>query len=159
MAEPFIEALREAVQEIAESMLFVEVEQKDCRHDKSPMTVDISAILGYSENLRGSFALSAPTDGAISLASALLGEPREELDGELQDAYSEMANMLAGGVQSRMEAQFGAIKMSTPMLIQGHGHQVGSEASFQCVSHDFSLDGKAFCVHIFYHPDELEKLA
>ncbi|MEG3638962.1 chemotaxis protein CheX [Magnetococcus sp. PR-3] len=158
MAERFLGALREAVQEIAETMLFTEVQQGEWRKGNSPLTVAYSAVLGYSESLKGSFALSAPEGGAIALAGALLGEEREQMDDEMEDAFCEMANMMAGGMQSRLEAQLGPVKLSTPVVIQGEGHKVRSEKHYACVSQDFILNGLAFCVHIFYDIESLERM-
>lgn len=158
MAERFLEALREAVQEIAETMLFTEVACGSWRQGGSPLAVAYSAVLGYSGNLRGSFALSAGEAGAMVLASALLGEERSQMDDEMEDAFCEMANMMAGGMQSRMESLLGPVKLSTPMVIQGAGHKVRSEKHYACISQDFSIAAQPFCVHIFYDIESLKSL-
>ncbi|OSM04812.1 chemotaxis protein CheX [Magnetofaba australis] len=158
MPETFLDAVRGAVQEIAETMLFLEIEAKESSHGKSEMPVDVSAILGYSGGLRGSVSLSGPESSVLKLASALLGEEREAFDAEMEDAYSELANMIAGGVQSRLESVFGSIKLSTPVIIRGKNHTVTSDHAFECVNHAFALEGDGFCVNVFYHPDSLQQL-
>ncbi|MBF0284730.1 MAG: chemotaxis protein CheX [Magnetococcales bacterium] len=145
-----VTALREAIQEIAETMLFVEITPKQYDDQRCTLGADTSAVIGYSGALKGSMRLAGPLPSVMKLAGALLGEERDTLDKEMEDAFSEMANMIAGGVQTRLEGTVGTIRMSPPVVISGKNHQVSSDHSFQCVSHQFELDGEPFFTEVFY---------
>ena len=148
--ERFIEVLRESLQEIAETMLFVEITPGAASLDSAGLAVDFSAVVGYSDALRGSTRLGAPRDAALKLASTLLGEEREEMDVEMHDAFAELANMIAGGVQTRLEDTLGSIRMSPPVVIAGRNHLTSGDHSFKCVHANFEMDGLPFFAEIFY---------
>lgn len=150
MADHFLQAVRDAIQEIAETMLFVEIAPGPAGSDRCTMGADVSAVIGYSGAIKGSLRLAGPMPSVLKLASALLGEERDSLDKEMEDGFSEMANMIAGGVQSRLEATVGTIRMSPPVVISGRNHQVSSDRSFHCASHQFELDGEPFFTEIYY---------
>ncbi|OSM04813.1 chemotaxis protein CheX [Magnetofaba australis] len=157
-AESFLIPLREAVQEIAETMLFVGVEPGPSDDESRHRKADFSAVVGYSGSIKGSMRLAAPDGGARELAGALLGEERESMDDEMQDAYAEMANMIAGGLQSRLEESIGHISLTPPVFIDGTGHSVRSDHSFACCSQDFTLEsGETFLCEVYYRLEELEQ--
>jgi chemotaxis protein CheX len=159
MSEQFINALREAIQEIAETMLFVDIVALEATKGRSNLSADVSAVVGYSSALKGSMRLAGPQASAVKLAGALLGEERDAMDKEMEDSFSEMANMIAGGVQTRIETGGmlkGHIRMSPPVIISGTNHQVSSDRSFECVSHQFDLDGNTFFAEIYYSRESLE---
>lgn len=150
MADNIINALKEAVQEIAETMLGVEIQEVSSGTERSTMGADSSAVIGYSGALRGSLRLAGPLVAVLKLAATLVGEERPTLDKEMEDAFAELGNMIAGGVQSRLEADVGMIRMSPPVVISGKNHQVSSDRSFSCISVQFELDGSPFFTEVFY---------
>lgn len=155
MPNRFLDTMTEAILEIAETMLFVEIGQGEPQMTKSTLPGDMSSVIGYSGALKGSLRLGGQTPAVLKLAGALLGEERDEVDKEMEDAFSEMANMVAGGVQTRLLDSFGDIRMSPPVIISGPNHEVTSDRSFDCVSKDFQLDGETFFIEIYYSHDSL----
>lgn len=155
MADHFLSAVREAIQEIAETMLFVEIAPGKADHERCTLGADVSAVIGYSGAIKGSLRLAGPMPSVLKLAGALLGEERDSLDKEMEDAFSEMANMIAGGVQSRLESTVGTIRMSPPVVISGRSHQVSSDRSFNCASHQFELDNEPFFTEIYYSEEPI----
>ncbi|MBF0609942.1 MAG: chemotaxis protein CheX, partial [Magnetococcales bacterium] len=127
MQDKFLQAIRDAIQEIAETMLFVEIIPGESEHARCSLGADVSAVIGYSSSLKGSMRLAGPQKTVLKLAAALLGEERDVLDKEMEDAFSELANMIAGGVQTRVEGELGMIRMSPPVVISGKNHQVSSD--------------------------------
>lgn len=152
-----LEKLQEAIQEIAETMMFVEIVPGESLYCQAELPVDFSAVIGFGQAFRGSLRLAAPTKTALKLASALLMEEREEMDSEMSDAFGELANMLAGGLQTRVEGDLGPISMSPPILISGKNHRSFSDHSFFCVSQTFELEGLAFIAEVFYLEESLQK--
>ncbi|MGN7613756.1 chemotaxis protein CheX [Magnetococcales bacterium HHB-1] len=156
MGERFIVAAKESVTEIAETMLFMEINAKESGPGRSELIGDASAVIGYSGALKGSMRLCGLTPAVLKLAGALLGEERDQLDMEMNDAFAEMANMIAGGIQTRVQDDLGEIKMSPPVIVSGRAHQVSSDHNFSCVNHTFELEGEPFFTEVFYLEESLK---
>ncbi len=150
--------LGEAVQEIAETMLFVEIEAGLITTDQCDIELDYCAIIDFGGSFQGCFCLVATSRAAIKLASALLGEERLEMDEEMADSFGEVANMVAGGFVSRVESRYGAVSMTPPDLIQSGDHPLANEKEWLRVHHGFELDGLPFCAEIYVAPDCVEAL-
>ncbi|MBF0426118.1 MAG: chemotaxis protein CheX [Magnetococcales bacterium] len=151
LTEQFSAALKEAVQELAETMLFKEITPGDGQHAPLDQPVDFSAVVSYSGALQGSLCLSGPEKSVLALASSLIGEEKPCMDPDLEDSFSEICNIIGGGVQTRMEPGLGSISMSPPVVVSGHNHLVvARDACYACVSQLFSMDGKPFFTEIFY---------
>lgn len=150
MKDALLNALTEAVSEIAETMLFVEIIAGEVQIQGELQLADISAVVGYSGGLNGGLRLGGAVAVALKVAGALLGEQREAMDPELQDAFGEMANMIAGGVQTRVEGVFGAISMTPPMVVEGRNHQIAGQHSSHCVCRHFEMDGSCFFCEIYF---------
>ena len=148
--ERCIEVLREAVTEIAETMLFVDIGQGEVNHNCAEITPEYSAVIGYGEAIQGSLHIFGPKSAVLKLSSALLGEVRDEMDAEMCDAFGEMANLVAGGVQGRLEGELGAISLSPPEIISNQSVHRRGEGSRSCISHPFYLEGEGFFIEIFF---------
>lgn len=152
-AKTFLEemgtVIGEAVQEIAETMLFVEIDPATLRLDGCGVAQDYCAVIDFSEGIDGCFCLVAPERAALKLASGLLGEERLEMDPEMLDSFGEVANMVAGGLVSRVEGRYGSVRMTPPELVQGGAHPFAAEGGVFTVHHGFELDGVGFCAEFF----------
>ncbi|MBF0588432.1 MAG: chemotaxis protein CheX [Magnetococcales bacterium] len=150
MSHPFIAVLQEAVQEIAETMLFIEVVPGETANQCAALPDACCAVIGYSGALTGQMRLGGTKAAALKLGGALLGEERDELDADMKDAFAEMGNMIAGGVQTRLEAEMGAIQISPPEVVESDGEHLHCNKDMACVSHLFEMDGVTFFAEIFY---------
>lgn len=86
------------------------------------------AILGATSSMH--LGLTTSQDGARILARAFLGlRGREEVaDRDVVDGMSEILNILAGKVKSRMSARDGSLRLGLPMFVSGAvGHGDGTE--------------------------------
>jgi hypothetical protein len=104
------------------------------------------AILGERNSMH--LGLSTSTAGCQTLARAFLGlRGREEVtDREVVDGMSEILNILAGKVKSRMSTRDGSLKLGLPMFVAGVvGHGDGIEKS----SVDVSLGPVPCRLHVF----------
>lgn len=152
MQEKLLSAAREALDEIAKTMLFLEIAPGKGSDAPGSGDVAISAVVGLGGGLRGSLRLAAGETTAIKLASALMGEPLSELDYDVEDGFAEIANMIAGGAQTRLEAELGEINMTPPIVVTGAGHQAHGDSKEKCVCQEFVVDGLPFFAEIFYLP-------
>ncbi|MBF0124434.1 MAG: chemotaxis protein CheX [Magnetococcales bacterium] len=151
-SDQLVVALRQAVEEIASTALALVITAGDSALQRSQLTSDYTAVISYSGAMDGSFCLSGGLAAVTVLSSALLAEesPRAIMDAEMQDAFSELCNMMAGGVQSRLEATLGSIQMSTPVLIAGANHQIFGDPNSICLNQQFTVADHLFFVEIFY---------
>jgi CheY-specific phosphatase CheX len=86
------------------------------------------SILGAQSSMH--LGIATTTDGARTLARAFLGlrgpDPLAEHD--VVDGLSEILNILAGKVKSRMSSRDGTLKLGLPMFVSGSvGHGDGIE--------------------------------
>jgi chemotaxis protein CheX len=154
-----LEKITEAVEEIASTMFTTPVEpgQKLIKPKTSPFDpadADVSAFIALSDSLNGGIRIAATQEVALMLASALFGMPMETLDAEAKDAYAEIANMIAGGVQTRlMETLKGDIKLSPPMVVEKRAFSIAFQEGLELVQHHFTIEGKPFFVEGFFNLD------
>ena len=145
-------AAQKSLKEIADSMLFLPVEATDALEEMSKMVVDISALIGMSGALQGSIRLAAPDASALAIASALVGEEKTSIDAEAKDAFGEMCNMMAGGIQLRVEERMGKIRISPPLMIVGQGHRTRQDRRSSILVQELKLDGHPFFTEIQFRP-------
>ncbi|MEO5377568.1 MAG: chemotaxis protein CheX [Magnetococcus sp. DMHC-6] len=150
MPDRIIFGMQESVAELAKTMLGVEISPKKNWLEACHIEADASAIIGFSGALQGNLRLAGIENSVIKLAETLLGEPRDTLDEDIQDAFCELANMITGGVQRRIETNIGHIFITPPVFISGKGHRVTGEHGYQCVSQLFDLDDAMFFVEVRY---------
>lgn len=85
------------------------------------------SILGARSSMH--LGLSTTPDGARALTRAFLGlrGPEQLADRDVVDGLSEILNILAGKVKSRMSARDSSLKLGLPMFVSGsvgHGDAV-----------------------------------
>jgi chemotaxis protein CheX len=144
------EVLCESIAEIAETMLFAQVAPGEVAEERVNTEPDYSAAISYSGGIEGGLHLSGSKAAVLKLAAALLGEAREEMDADMCDALGEMANMVAGGVQGRLEGELGTISLSPPEVFAPQSEGRAMDASLACLGHQFALEGETFLVEIFF---------
>jgi len=86
------------------------------------------SILGAKSSMH--LGISTTPEGAQALARAFLGlRGAEQLaERDVVDGLSEILNILAGKVKSRMSARDGTLKLGLPMFVSGSvGHGDGTE--------------------------------
>lgn len=150
MRDQLLAAATDAVQEIAATMLFVEIAPGGTGEGGCGAAMDVSAIVGVSGTIQGSVRLAALEPAALRLASALAGSELTTLEGEAQDAFAELANMITGGIQSRLADTVGPMNLSPPVLVRGSNHQVCGKTDEVRIHRLFSMENTPFAVEIFF---------
>ena len=91
---------------------------------------EISGIIGFSGNFKGSMVLSFPKHTAEIVVAAFAGMPLKEGSPDFADAIGELANMVAGAAKSA----FGpGTTISVPSVVMGAGHVVAPLHGVPCV--------------------------
>ena len=108
---------------VFDTMLGCKLSRKDPYVKGSPSPEhEISGIIGLSGKAKGTVVLSLSEEAALKAASAMMGEPVEELNADVIDAVGEMTNMIAGGAKAQLEKL--EMNLSIPNVITGKGHTV-----------------------------------
>ncbi|HIJ85248.1 MAG: putative chemotaxis protein CheX [Magnetococcales bacterium] len=113
----------ESVAEIFSAYLFLDaspgpVKVSPVGEVYSPPKTEVLAMVGYHGAFDGGMHLAAPEYVACKLSGAFAGIELESMNPEASDAFGELANLVAGGVQTRlMESHgFGEITLTPPTV-------------------------------------------
>ncbi len=117
------DVLLDGAREVFESMVFMPLERSA---HPGPQTEDMVflATITFTGDLEGCFGISSSHPGAQAIAAGMLGmESGASLsDSEIVDALGEIANMIMGGVKTRVQNEIPNIEISIPSVI--HGRQL-----------------------------------
>ena len=117
----FDKVLIESAKEVFETMVFMDLAEAT----EPDQNVEGEALLGsitFKGSLEGCLAICCSTPCAQAIAINMLGmDTTEELSEEdTCDAIGEIANMVMGGVKSRLIETTGNLEVSIPLVTSGH---------------------------------------
>lgn len=151
----------ESVQEIFSAYLFMEAVPGPVRMGKSgdtyaPPQTEILAMVGYSGALVGGMHLASPEYVACKLSGAFAGMELDTLDNDARDAFGELANLVAGGVQTRlMEGHgFGEITLTPPTVAINGEPELNYRDDLESVQQYFKFAGGLMFAECFFLPPE-----
>lgn len=104
-------------------------------------TFDISAIIGIAGDVHGSVVISFPREVVLKLVSAFIGEQKNAIDEDVQDAVGEFVNMITGGAKKNLSAMGVRFKLSIPSVIVGRGHTISRPRNVPCIVLPFAIEG------------------
>ena len=122
LATPFIKAFFDLLPQLG----FQQVKRGNLRvSEKMAVSLDVIAVVGLSQQLRGNVAYAMSQDTAKKFASVMMmGMPVEQLDEMSQSAISEASNMITANAAMTLESQGIAVNISPPTLVIGQGVKV-----------------------------------
>lgn len=122
LAGPFIKAFFE----ILPQMGFQKVERGKLRvQAKLATSMEVTALVGLSQKIRGNVAYAMSKETACKFASVMMmGMPVVEMDEMSQSAISEAANMLTANAAITLEAQGLPVNISPPTLVIGQNVRI-----------------------------------
>ena len=88
---------------------------------------DVSGILGFSGELRGTIVVSCDQDMALATAEAFLGSRPSTINEDVIDMVGELANMIGGSSKDRLGVA--GVELGLPAVISGKGHSVSFQPS------------------------------
>ncbi|MBF0370563.1 MAG: chemotaxis protein CheX [Magnetococcales bacterium] len=163
MKDILIDAIDQSVQEIASTMLFLDVISgpgiaKPSGVPYMPAPSEVSSIVGLSGGVGGGVRLASTKVVACQLSNALAGENLGSFSEDTKDAFAEICNILAGGIKGNMEKSVGEIHLSPPSVILGSDFLINYKSDLESVRHFFSLDGDSFYVEVFFQQEKKKDL-
>ena len=87
---------------------------------------DVTAMIGVSGRIAGSFYLSMDNATALRLVSRMLGQPVRSLGELAQSGVAELANVIAGSASVRLAEQGYPTSIAPPLLLVGAGALLSS---------------------------------
>ena len=87
---------------------------------------EVTAMVGVSGSLAGSFYLSMSETTARALVSKMLGQPTEIFDELAQSGIAEMANVIAGAAGIALAESGMTTDITPPLLLVGAGARLSS---------------------------------
>ncbi|MBF0213706.1 MAG: chemotaxis protein CheX [Magnetococcales bacterium] len=162
MNEEISDAIVESVQDIVNGLLAMEVSH-GVRHAETSLEIlesveglsviqEISAVVGFTGALRGAILLQGSITTALQLVGALVGRPLESLNSESLELVGELADLIAGGMRSRLSSH-GALSMTPPMVVVGSRYSLHNARIFCRSRHFFQVPGGSFIVECQYLKD------
>ncbi|MBF0626482.1 MAG: chemotaxis protein CheX [Magnetococcales bacterium] len=115
-----------------------------------PPEAEVSALVTFNGVINGGIHLFTTRELAVALAQDLAGTPIRELNDEAKDGFGELANMVAGGVQTGLSVDFERINLTPPTLVIGHDYQMAYKSGSHSVKQVFHIPGGSFCVECFF---------
>ena len=110
----------ESTKETFETMIFLPVEKTDGQ-DAPSASVSLICTITFTGQLQGAFSILCGLEGVEKIARAMLmiedDNPMEVPD--ICDALGELANMIIGGIKSRMNDTTPDIQISIPSVTKG----------------------------------------
>ena len=120
MTVSFQDVMLESAKEVFASMVSMPMERTT---DPEPQSEDPAflATLTFTGDVEGCFGITCSCECAQAVATGMLCmEPGSALsDSEVIDAIGEIANMIMGGVKSRVQHEVANIEISIPSVIHG----------------------------------------
>jgi len=122
LATPFIKAFFDLLPQLG----FQQVKRGNLRvTEKMTASLDVLAVVGLSQKLRGNVAYAMSQETAKKFASVMMmGMPVDQLDEMAQSAISEASNMLTANAAMTLEAQGLSVNISPPTLVIGQNVKV-----------------------------------
>jgi len=123
--EIYADMLAESTREVFETMVLLPLAVLPIQESRPVQLIkSVSALLGLSGGLRGMLAIHCPEAVAFAICEGMLGEAPEVVDEEVKDTIGEIANMVAGGLKTRLLENECEIELAVPSLIAGNRYAV-----------------------------------
>lgn len=148
--------IKEAVHEVFLAYLVMEIEYGPLVVKKDedlyrPPDSEVTVVINFSGGIHGGIHLAAPLYAAMEMASSFSGEHYETIFGEAGDGFGELANMVAGGVQTRLGSRYGNINLTPPTMITGTDYKMQYKKNFDSIKQYFKCDAGPFFVEFFFY--------
>lgn len=118
--DTLLKTLISATEEVFETMVFVPVVVDSGPVAEPPAPhAHVVATVAFAGHRNGFVSFHSSIDSANEIAGAMLGLPKDGVNGEMPDAIGEIANMIAGSFRTKMAALEPAWTITCPTVTVG----------------------------------------
>jgi chemotaxis protein CheX len=145
--EGWREVLADATCEVFEIMLGTSLE----RAENAQVVADFTAMVGIAGKLCGVFAVRSSSLSARQIAAQMLGGDELGANENVQDAFGELCNMIAGSFKAKIAGLADGCALSVPTVISGRDYALHSLAKGERFEVVFSFEGHPLSVTLELH--------
>ena len=109
---------------------------------------EITSMVGLAGQVCGMLSIRCSKKAAVLIASKLLGCTATEVNPEVQDAFGEVANMVAGNFKNKVAGMGDGCMLSVPTVIVGSDYDVHSLADTAGVEGRFLFEDMPIAVKL-----------
>lgn len=150
-----VNGLQEATEGVFSTMLALEVVFGKYYMLTNPLaqTDEIIAVIGLAGEWIGTASVCCSARMACRMASQMLGAEFAEVDEEVLDAISEVANMIVGSFKTNAEEHLGPLGLSIPTVIYGLSFTARSPGKEEWIVVPFTCGDEDVSVKICLTPN------
>jgi chemotaxis protein CheX len=120
--------------------------------EESPHIVaDFTAMVGIAGSLCGVVGLQTSSESASRMAAKMLGTDEVTQGENVQDAFGEICNMIAGSFKGKIAGLADGCALSVPTVISGRDYTLHSLANGERYEVMFSFEDKPLAVTLELH--------
>ncbi|MBF0382686.1 MAG: chemotaxis protein CheX [Magnetococcales bacterium] len=129
------------------------VERSDFE-EYTPPDTEVTAVILFRGGLTGGIHVASPLHTAIQAAGAMLGEEglefKKEQEDMVWDAIGEIANQVAGGIQTRVSDSCDNIDLTPPNVVVGPNFKINYNTNLTSVRQFFKSNAGPFYIECFF---------
>lgn len=119
--------------------------------ESPPFVADFAAMVGIAGSLCGVVGLHTSSECARKMAAKMLGSDEVGPGENVQDAFGEVCNMIAGSFKAKIAGMADGCALSVPTVIMGRDFALYSLASGEHYEVIFSFEGNPLFVTLDLH--------
>ena len=146
--DTWIPMLELAVREVFELMLG---SQLDLPAEETREQPGITAMVGLAGQVCGVMSIRCDTTAARRMASKMIGEEPAEKSAELQDAFGEICNMIAGNFKNKITGMSEKCMLSVPTVVTGSDYSLRSLSDSDSIGVTMLFERIPFTVTLEIH--------
>ncbi len=153
MDTSYIPPIMKSLTHVFSTMLNLNVELGKATLSPDPTAAhDVSAIIGFSGEYRGSLVLAFPTVVAERVVALFIGEETSPESDDFSDAIGELANMVAGNAKVGFEGR--KVMISCPSVIMGASHRIRQSKDMPVVQIPADCECGKFIIEVSLKSEE-----
>ena len=112
--------------------------------DDRRTTADVTGVMGFTGDRRGTMSFSMSISGALKIYERLMCENFDQISPEIIDAVGELTNIISGQARKELEKESLHLTAHVPMVFVGQNIEISFIASgtLTRIPFCFTLDGR-----------------
>ncbi len=138
---------------VFKTMLGVDLDAKEPFGKESRRTTaDVTGVIGFTGDRRGTMAFSTSTSGAVAIYAKLMNERFSGITAEIIDAMGELTNIISGQARKELEKESLHLIAHVPMVFVGKDIEISyiTRGAVTCIPFQFAIKGKTEEMHVNY---------
>jgi chemotaxis protein CheX len=120
------------------------VHREPVASDSRRTTADVTGVMGFTGDRRGTMSVSMSTSGALTIYTKLLNEKFCDVTPEIIDAVGELTNIISGQARKELEREDLHLTAHVPLVFVGKDIEISfiSKGTLTTIPFSFTLNGK-----------------